>query len=101
MNTNRIKCPTCGKENMDTVHNCVYCNSPIQGTVRTEHVVTTQLTSKRLKLFLMISIFMAIGGIIGVFAISDETMRTISFMSMLIGSFGFFITKFYIWWHHK
>ena len=65
-------------------------------------VVTFELTSKRLKLYYLISMLFFVGGFIFAFSASNAG-RPLTWQAIFvfIGFVGLLVTKFLTWWHHK
>jgi len=69
-------------------------------------LVTTQLTAKRFKIQIILSLLAFLIGIIWFFASFDgegenPSPSSVALILSVVGIGWFLITKFRIWWHHK
>ena len=104
-----INCPECGKQVSDTAAACPNCGAPVGSESQSAGaaLVTTQETSKKLKLHTIISAIMFWIGIFGSYFVmkshsTEYPINTLFFFYLLaIGSIWYLYTKIKIWWHHK
>ncbi len=101
-----LNCYECDEQISSTASSCPKCGAPSKNNkVANAPVSTTQLTSKKLKLQILISTFIAIAGIVFFLIVSFTTDRgTKLYLPIIITAFGFgwraFI-GFQVWWNHK
>jgi hypothetical protein len=91
-----IKCPDCDKDVSTQEPSCPHCGRPL--TVE-EIEVATELTGKRYKLFLVISILVCGLGWILLFS-GDESSAYTGRYFIVIGFTGYIVAKLLIWWEH-
>ena len=104
-----INCPECNNQVSDTATACPHCGAPVgsESHAAGAALVTTQETSKKLKLHIILSLIFFWIGITGsiVVAKSQSTEYPINtsffFWLLGIGITWYLYTKFKIWWHHK
>ncbi len=97
-----IKCSECGAEMSDLANACPKCAFPI----KPNNVQTIEQTSKRLKLYYILSVFLIlIGAMLSLNGCSSDSSESnnIGFggLLLIIGIIFFIVTKFRIWWNHK
>ena len=105
-----INCPECSKEISDSAPSCPSCGAPIASAKETQaagaQLPTTQLTSKKLKTHMAISILaVIIGGVwlmVQIEAVEQggEASATPGLL-LFFGVVWFLVTRIRIWWHHK
>ena len=102
-----IKCPECTKEISDKAPTCPGCGCPITSAKIHEEVgvnlSTVQLTSKSLKIELILSTFFFLISVIWLFAMitNKSPFNPTPLVSMLLSFCWYYMTKIRIWWHHK
>lgn len=102
-----IKCSECGGQVSDKAASCPHCGAPISRAKETsaagQELTTIQQTSKKLKLHTVLSVLIAVIGIIVLFGDSDAEGHGASFGALLAigGLTWFFVTRIRIWWHHS
>jgi len=97
-------CPECATQIFEKVPFCPKCGLPIsdENLTTKPNIVTTQETSKTLKIHSLISGLLMIVGF-GMTVAGSRTGDMSPWMLFLIfiGLVWFIITRFRIWWHHK
>lgn len=107
-----ISCAECSNQVSNTAAACPHCGAPIAEAAGSRAagapLTTTQETSKRLKVHILISAFMIWGGlgwsVVKIMATTDGTPSSPSAVASLMFMVGFvwyLTTKIRIWWHHK
>jgi uncharacterized membrane protein YvbJ len=110
-----IRCSECGKQVSDKAGSCPQCGAPIASAVETEaagaKLRTKQLTSKRLKVQIIISSVLFWGGIIWMIVVGSSASRSgvppsrvvtiIAILMIFTGLVWYVVTRLRIWWHHK
>ncbi len=108
-----INCPECKNQVSDTAATCPNCGAPIKGASEAKaagsNLTTTQSTSKRLKLHMLISSLIFLIGVTWFFVASQAAAENpgidvnvaIPGWFIIVGAVWFLITRFRIWWHHK
>jgi len=107
-----ISCPDCKKKISTKADACPRCGSPIATNQLSEEQApinrtTVQLTSKNLKMQIIISSVLFWGGLIVGYNMvkvnagggNPETISYSAF-SVVIGFVWYIITKIRVWWHH-
>jgi uncharacterized membrane protein YvbJ len=103
-----IACPDCSTQVSNRAPTCPKCGAPIAG--RSEAIavgtplVTTQATSKRLKVHTLVAILAAVIGVIwmvGAAHSANPSSSAIGMLLLLAGMCWFVVTRARIWWHHK
>lgn len=100
-----IKCPECKKQVSSTAASCPQCGAPIAGSVGAgTPLVTTQLTSKRLKTQIALSALMfcigAIWAFVGANVDENASPSPVAIIISIVGIIWFIVTRIRIWWHH-
>ena len=101
-----IACPDCSAQVSDRAPSCLRCGAPIATAAEVAstgaHLVTTQETSKRLKLHLLISGFIFGVGAIWTFSQDSSLGYSGTPVLIMLGGLAWQIhARFRIWWHHK
>lgn len=103
-----IKCPDCEKEVSSSAPSCPSCGAPISTDKESKgsgvkHLVTTQGTSKSLKLQGAIAILLMIIGasMIYVQVQSDVTPSPTGPILFAVGFVWYIINRVRKWWHHS
>lgn len=91
-----IKCSECGTEMSDLANTCPKCAFPI----KPNNVQTIEQTSKRLKLYYILSLVLIIFGIIFGFN-ESKVIANLGGLLLIVGVILFVVTKIRIWWNHK
>ena len=91
-----IKCPDCGKDVSTWEPSCPHCGRPLTNE---EIEVATELTGKRYKLYLVISVLVCGLGWILLFS-GDESSAHTGRYFIGIGLIGYIGTKILTWWEH-
>lgn len=91
-----IQCPECGKEVSTRVTPCPHCGTPITAK---EIKGATELTGKRYKLYLVLSILVCFLGWILLFSGEKSSSHTGGYL-IVIGFIGYIVAKMLIWWEH-
>ncbi len=95
-----IKCPECSQEVSDKAASCPNCGVGIVAVKETKAagapLTTTQLTSKKIKIQILLSIFIIIFGMV----ITAINYPVVGILTILGGIVWFIITKIRKWWHH-
>lgn len=99
-----INCPECSASISDKAPTCPKCGVPLSAeNIATETtLVTTQETSKTLKIHTLISTCLVILGlIITMSAEAGGGSQTLGVLMAVAGFVWFIVTRFRTWWHHK
>lgn len=103
-----VTCLECGKSVSELAAACPNCGAPIQGRAAAnavgQSVVTTEATSKRLKLHSLcagILILLGFGTSMASAYVGNKEPSIIAGLALLVGLPWFVITRFRIWWHHR
>lgn len=103
-----ISCPDCKKEISDKAPTCPGCGAPIAKDQESAgsgvtHLVTTQETSKALKLQSALSGLLLIIGFTWIIVAqsADATPSSVPGTLIFIGLIWYLVTRTRIWWHHK
>ncbi len=98
-----INCPECTSEISDKAPACPKCGAPISAEkIATESdLVTTQETSKKLKMHILISVLLIFGGTIIALATAQSGGAGFGTLIAVVGLVWFITTRFRTWWHHK
>lgn len=103
-----VTCIECGRTVSNLASACPNCGAPVQGRAAAaavgQGVVTTEATSKRLKLHSLGAGILVIFGFAASIAAAYSGSKEPSLvggLSILIGLPWFVITRFRIWWHHR
>lgn len=101
-----IQCQECGHSVSDLAPACPQCGAPVsaQRIKETravgESLTTTQLTSKRLKGYLVFFALMFFLSVAWVINSSADDNHAIPVLLSIVGLIGTVATKFRMWWHH-
>lgn len=105
-----IKCGECNNEVSDKAVSCPKCGAPIASAQETRAagapLTTTQETSKKLKLQIVVASlmfwigFIWVGVQIGSPSYAGEQSK-IGVILLAVGLTWYIFTRFRIWWHHK
>jgi uncharacterized membrane protein YvbJ len=107
-----IHCPECSTQVSNQAPTCPTCGSPIAGRIEASaagaNLTTTQATSKRFKLHIILASLCFWSGMIWMFS-SIKTFQTgtvpetnaLPSLLIVTGLFWYIGTKVRIWWHHK
>lgn len=94
------ECPDCGQQVSTNAIACPKCGCPIanldESNAAGAHLVTTQATSKKLKMHTLLGLMAMIIGVIALF-VSPE----IGMALFVIGFLWWLVAKIRIWWHHE
>lgn len=105
-----IACPECTREVSNSAPSCPNCGVAIAAALETKasgaRLVTTQETSKKLKLHTMIAVLLIVIGVVGVVSASNQPTDSASsgswpVLAISAGLVWYLVTRFRIWWHHK
>lgn len=101
-----ISCEEYGAKVSDKSQHCVHCGAPIalEGIAAGAELTTTQETSKRLKIHILLSSLTLIVGFVLLIANKESPNpepNPIPSLMVIVGLFWFIVTRFRIWWHHK
>lgn len=105
-----INCPDCESQVSNRAAACPKCGAPVAGAsaakAASARLTTTQQTSKRLKLHLIISFVLTSIGIFWVSVSvnstnSGEDTSAIPVFLTFIGLVWIAVTRIRIWWNHK
>lgn len=98
-----IFCPECNKEISDKATSCPQCAYPLTQKHEATSVQTIEKTSKKYKLYLVLSIIgILFSGFGCVIKISSKDADTGYWpLSLFVFLIWFLITKALIWWNHK
>lgn len=103
-----INCPDCNKEISDKAPTCPGCGAPIAKDQEAAgsgvaHLITTQETSKHLKIHSLVSGAMMIIGFTWVIVATQANAEPSAIPSFMIGigMIWYIVNRFRIWWHHK
>ena|GEM_PF-1679065 len=107
-----IYCPDCNKQISSNARTCLGCGAPIAdakeaGGSGVKSLMTTQETSKRLKLHTMGSVFLILFGAgwlmfaYQAIQIGRDPNLGIPALLLFAGFAWYTATRFRIWWHHK
>jgi len=101
-----VKCKECGKKVSNKAETCIECGYPLSKSKKngSEEIKTLQKTRKSLKLQLLLSKIILIGGIIALFyvyGITNDSVKIEIYTYVVIASFILYlVTKIRIWWNH-
>jgi len=109
-----VNCPDCSTSVSDMAPACPKCGRPIGVAAKDVAaagvpLMTTQETSKRLKVHILISAVLFWGGLLWMFGSMSgrtpgappTTGMSVAPLMMVIGFAWYVVTKSRIWWHHK
>ena len=106
-----INCPECNNQVSTNATSCPKCGAPIveanSEKAAGARLITTQETSKKFKLQIIVSAVMFWGGLISIFSKAGNPDRVaveginypVLFVSL--GFVWYIVTKLRVWWHHK
>lgn len=100
-------CQECGNEVSTFAASCPRCGAPVAAQGAGTPLSTIQLTSKRLKVHMIVSaLAFWIGLIWYVIPVvqgrdPDPSRNPVAVILLVIGIAWYIITKLRIWWHHK
>ena len=100
-----VKCKECGKKVSNKAETCIECGYPLSKNKKngSEEIKTLQKTRKSLKLQLLLSKIMLVGGFIATYgysAMNDSDMMKIYLSIFVVGLILYPVTKVRIWWNH-
>lgn len=101
-------CPECAQNVSDKAPSCIHCGCPLQESVGSgTALVTTQHTSKHIKLMLLSFVALTLGSCSGLLYEASHTpdakpgpMAMLWSLLFLVGIGGYLVTKLRAWWHH-
>jgi uncharacterized membrane protein YvbJ len=101
-----INCPECKNKVSNTADSCPHCGAPISGIKKrrqkSSSIKTIQITSKKLKLQLLITSVMFWSSILWLILLrSDPYTSPIAGIIFIVSIIWYFIIKIRIWWHHE
>lgn len=104
-----IECPECEKQVSEKAAQCPNCAFPIAvnsntATVNPSVTQTVELTGKKLKTQIVLSVLMVLSCLVIAIAGSSggsSGATTIGGFGMAIGVTWFIVTRIRIWWNHK
>ena len=94
-----INCPECGNQVASTASSCPKCGAPISQVGAGTPLTTTQQTGKPLKAQIMLSVLVAVIGVL--WQIGAEGNSVVASVLIFCGLLWLIVTKLRIWWHHK
>lgn len=98
-----ISCPECASEISDKAPSCPKCGVPISAeNIATEsNLVTTQETSKVLKIQIGLSAAITFLGLWAIYATPARSdARGFAIFVTVVGVVWFIVSKVRAWWHH-
>lgn len=100
-----IKCHECGHDVSTQAPACPHCGAPVssENQATKSNLVTTQLTSKRLKIHTLISAILLLLGLIGFISRTAVGEAPSGFTTLLMttGLIWLVVTRIRVWWHHS